>query len=566
LALRSVAMLPPSQPQNQSGSPKRRIHSSGEMADLVREFDWAKTPVGPIEDWPELLLNTVNTLLSSRQPMFLWWGQDLIQFYNDAYRPCIGADKHPSALGWHGPECWAEIWDVIGPLIENVMTNGEAYWSEDQLIPIYRDGKLVDVYWTFSYSPVWDSLGHVCGTLVVCSDTTGRVQAENALKKERSRLLEILQQAPAFFALLQGPEHVITIVNSLYLRLVNNRDVLGKPVRLALPDAAAQGYVEILNRVYQGEPYVGHGARFDVFAGEGAHPDERYVDFVYQPLREIDDSVSGIIVLGVDVTDRKRAQDVLLQTEKLAAVGRLASSIAHEINNPLEAVTNLLYLAQQTAIDPATTQYLATASVELRRMSSITNQTLRFHRQRSSPAPAQPEDLLENALSIYQGRLINSNIRVSKRSRASRSVLCFEGEIRQVLNNLVGNAIDAMAGSGGDLFLRAREGTDWTSGAAGIVFTVADTGSGMTPETMTKIFEPFFTTKGLSGTGLGLWVSDDIVERHRGRLRAKSTVKQGSSGTVFTLFLPFSSPHSSRSDRSATSPGDVNGAEANQSL
>ena len=121
------------------------------------------------------------------------------------------------------------------------------------------------------------------------------------------------------------------MVNSLYLRLVNNRDVVGKPVRIALPDAAAQGYVEILDRVYQGEPYIGHDARYDVYAGEGLQPDERYVDFIYQPLREIDDSVSGIIVLGVDVTDRKRAQDVLLQTEKLAAVGRLASSIAHEI-------------------------------------------------------------------------------------------------------------------------------------------------------------------------------------------------------------------------------------------
>ena len=517
------------------------------MADLVRNFDWANTPVGAIEDWPELLLNTVNTLLSSRQPMFLWWGKDLIQFYNDAYRPCIGADKHPSALGQRGPECWTEIWGVIGPLIENVMTNGEPYWSEDQLIPIYRDGRLVDVYWTFSYSPVWDAAGNICGTLVVCSDTTGRIQAEKAIITERSRLLEVLRQAPAFFALLQGPDHVITIVNSLYLRLVNHRDVLGKPVRVALPEAAEQGYVEILDRVYQGEPYVGHDARYDVYAGEGVPPDERYLDFVYQPLRESDDTISGIIVLGVDVTDRKRAQDVLLQTEKLAAVGRLASSIAHEINNPLEAVTNLLYLAQHTAVDPLTRQYLTTAEMELRRMSSITNQTLRFHRQRTGPAPAQPGVLLENALSIYQGRLINSRIETSTRIRPSRPVVCLEGEIRQVLNNLVGNAIDAMAASGGRLSLRSREGTDWSSGAGGIVFTVADTGSGMSPETAKRIFEPFFTTKGLSGTGLGLWVSHDIVQRHHGKLRVKSTSKQGQSGTVFTLFLPFDSSHSDRS-------------------
>ena len=532
-------MLSSSHKPNHSTQPKSRIHASGQMAELVRNFDWAQTPVGPIEDWPELLLNTVNTLLGARQPMFLWWGRDLIQFYNDAYCPCIGADKHPSALGQRGSDCWSEIWGVIGPLIENVMTNGEPYWSEDQLIPIYRDGKLVDVYWTFSYSPVWDAAGNVCGTLVVCSDTTGRIQAEKAIITERSRLLEVLRQAPAFFALLQGPDHVITLVNSLYLRLVNNREVLGKPVRVALPEAAEQGYVEILDQVYQGEPYVGHDARYDVYAGEGVPPDERYLDFVYQPLRESDDAVSGIIVLGVDVTDRKRAQDVLLQTEKLAAVGRLASSIAHEINNPLESVTNLLYLAQRTAVNPVTREYLTTAEMELRRMSSITSQTLRFHRQRSSPAPAQPGILLENALSIYQGRLINSRIDISTRIRASRPVICFEGEIRQVLNNLVGNAIDAMAASGGRLLLRSREGTDWASGASGILFTVADTGSGMSPETVKRIFEPFFTTKGLSGTGLGLWISHDIVQRHHGKLKLRSTSKLGQSGTVFTLFLPF---------------------------
>jgi signal transduction histidine kinase len=528
--------MPPSQEQKDSIQSGTNIHSSGEMAELVRHFDWAKTPLGAIEDWPQLLLNTVNTLLSARQPMFLWWGEDLIQFYNDAYRPSIGADKHPSALGQRGPVCWAEIWGVIGPLIENVMTRGEAHWSEDQLIPIYRDGRLVDVYWTFSYSPVWDAAGNVRGTLVVCSDTTGRVRAENAIKEERARLLEVLRQAPAFFALLQGPEHVITLVNSLYLRLVNNRDVVGKPVRVALPDAAAQGYVDILDRVYQGEPYTGHGARFDAYAGEGVPPDERYVDFVYQPLRESDGSVSGIIVLGVDVTERKRAQDVLLQTEKLAAVGRLASSIAHEINNPLESVTNLLYLAQQTAVNPDTRKYLATAEIELRRMSSITSQTLRFHRQATSPAATEPDDLLENVLLIYQGRLANCSIDVSMRIRKGRPVTCFDGEIRQVLNNLVGNAIDAMAASGGKLLLRSREATHWTSGDRGIVITVADTGPGMRPETVARIFEPFFTTKGLSGTGLGLWICQDIVKRHRGRLQVRSRL---GTGTAFALFLPF---------------------------
>ncbi|WP_254061639.1 hypothetical protein [Granulicella sp. L60] len=136
------------------------------MAERTRNFDWSRSSLGPMEEWPESLLITVNTLLESPHPMFLWWGKNLVQFYNDAYRPSLGDDKHPVALGQNGRECWPEIWPVIGPQIEQVMTTGLPTASEDQLIPIYRDGKLEDVYWTYAYSPVRDSTGKICGTLV----------------------------------------------------------------------------------------------------------------------------------------------------------------------------------------------------------------------------------------------------------------------------------------------------------------------------------------------------------------------------------------------------------------
>jgi signal transduction histidine kinase len=515
------------------------IYGAGDMADRIRAFDWSKTPVGDVRHWPELLLTTVNTLLSSRQPMFLWWGEELIQFYNDAYRPSFGVDKHPSALGQRGQECWPEIWPIIGPLIEDVMQRGQPCWSEDQLIPIYRDGKLVDVYWTFSYSPVWDGKGNVRGTLVVCSETTGRVLAERAVLTERARLFDVLQQAPAFFALLQGPDHVITMVNPLYLRLINNRDVLGKPVRVALPEAVEQGYLEILDRVYQGETYTGADARYDVFGGEGLPPDERYLDFTYQPLRETDGTISGIIALGVDVTHRKKAHDALLQAEKLAAVGRLASSIAHEINNPLESVTNLLYLVRDMNSSPAIQQHLLTADRELRRVSAITTQTLRFHKQSTRPMEVTGEELMANVLSLYQGRIVNSTIRVEQSYRDNATVLCFEGEIRQVLSNLVDNALDAMQQSGGRLVLRSRSGLDQRTGRRGVIITVADTGPGMPAAVRNQVFEPFFTTKGALGTGLGLWISSDIVARHAGRLLLRSSQHEGCAGTVITVFLPF---------------------------
>lgn len=228
-----------------------------------------------------------------------------------------------------------------------------------------------------------------------------------------------------------------------------------------------------------------------------------------------------ILGVQIDITDQKLAEAALLQNEKLAAVGRLASSIAHEINNPLEAVTNLLYLAGSSDAMTDVRSYLSQAERELRRVSLIANQTLRFHKQSTSPREVSCTDLFGDVLAIYQGRLLNSGIEIEKRKRAHRSVECFDGEIRQVLTNLIGNAIDAMHGTGGRLLVRSREAHNWSTGQEGIVLTVADTGTGMPPKVLCKIFDAFYTTKGIGGTGLGLWVSRDIVERHRGVLRVR---------------------------------------------
>jgi signal transduction histidine kinase len=526
------------------------IFGSGEMAERTRSFDWSRTPVGPVEKWPEALLMTVNTMLSSRHPMFLWWGDELIQFYNDAYRPSIREDKHPQALGQPGRECWREIWPIIGPEIEAVMTRGEASWHENKLVPILRNGSMEDVYWTYGYSPVRDETGAIRGTLVVCTETTDNVRAKQLLIRERERLANLFQQAPAFFALLRGPDHVFDMINPPYQELMGERSLLGKTVREAIPETEGQGFIALLDRVYRtGKPYVGSGTPIELVRQQGGPLEVRFLDFVYQPRREADGSISGIIVLGVDVTESKRASMVLMQSEKLNAVGRLASSIAHEINNPLEAVTNLIYLALQTAVDPETRRYLADAEVELRRVSAITSQTLRFHRQSTRQTPISAEELIDDTLTLYRGRFHNLRITLDRRDRARRKVTCFEGEIRQVLNNLVGNAVDAMNASGGRLLIRSREGRDWVTGRTGLVVTVADTGAGISKHARTRIFEPFFTTKGERGTGLGLWISREITERHRGKLTVRTREASGQTrqpdqpklgtGTVFTLFLPF---------------------------
>ena len=515
-----------------------RIFGTGEMADRTRAFDWTKTPVGPIEQWPDTLIITVNTLLASRFPMFLWWCDDLVQFYNDAYRPSLGAEKHPKALGQRGRECWPEIWPIVGQQIEAVMEKGESTWEVDRLVPIYRDGKLEDVYWTYSYSPVRDPTGRIRGTLVTTTETTSRVLLEQKLKQEQARIADLFQQAPAFFAVLRGPEHVFEMTNPLYQELIGERDVIGRTVREALPEAESQGFFILLDRVYRtGEPFVGHAIPIDLVRGRRHVLEKRFVDFVYQPRREADGAVSGIIVLGVDVTEGKRTERALVQAEKIAAVGRLASSIAHEINNPLEAVTNLLFLIETAKEDVDRLRYLTQAQAELARVARISTQTLRFHRQATKARSTLMRDVLDSVLTLTRGQVNNAQIHLETRYRTDRQIIAYEADLRQVFANLVGNALDASE-QRGRILITVRDATDRTTGEQGINVSVADNGSGMSEETRQRIFEPFYTTKGITGTGLGLWVSDEILRNHRAKVRVRSSQDPKRHGTIFSIFFP----------------------------
>ncbi len=238
-----------------------------------------------------------------------------------------------------------------------------------------------------------------------------------------------------------------------------------------------------------------------------------------------------------DLSDEKRGEAALVRSEKLAAVGRLATSIAHEINNPLAAVTNLIFLALGHDNVAEVQDLLTQADRELRRVSKVANQTLRFHKQASKPQLLSTESLFEEVLVVYEGRLRNSNIQVEPRGYAEQPVECFEGDMRQVLSNVLGNAIDAMP-HGGRLVIKSRKGTEWSSGRAGLILTIADNGCGISPEAQARLFEAFFTTKGIGGTGLGLWISAGIMERLEGRIRLRSSQNPAHCGTTVTLFLP----------------------------
>ncbi len=165
------------------------FRNGGEMGELTRRFDWSKTELGTPDTWTQSLQMTLAMILTSKFPMFLWWGDNLIQFYNDAYRPSLGNNgKHPKALGQQGADCWQEIWDSIKPIIDRVLNGGESHFSEDQLLPIYRNGKIEDVYWTFSYSPINDGTGKVRGVLVTCVETTDKMVNLHKLKNREEEL------------------------------------------------------------------------------------------------------------------------------------------------------------------------------------------------------------------------------------------------------------------------------------------------------------------------------------------------------------------------------------------
>ena len=246
-----------------------------------------------------------------------------------------------------------------------------------------------------------------------------------------------------------------------------------------------------------------------------------------------------------DLTLQKKSEEALRQTEKLAVAGRLAASIAHEINNPLEAITNCLYLLSMGELPAESRSYLEMAQKELDRVTQITVQTLRFYRRSTRPTQVDVHELIEGVLLLFEARLTALRIEVTRQFKANVLVLAHDGEIRQVIVNLIGNAIDALP-QGGGILIRTTEVRDWRTGRPGLRVTVADNGTGMPMAVRARIFEPFFSTKGITGAGLGLWVSREIATKHGGSLRVRSRAgENGARGaTVFTMFIPDMEPES----------------------
>jgi signal transduction histidine kinase len=371
-------------------------------------------------------------------------------------------------------------------------------------------------------------IAHIDAQLKIARLRKQAVEQESALTREIDRTrqfaFEALDHIPDAFCTFDGGFH-FTYMNATAAQIVAQAGITpdARPLWELFPMLRGTVVETNFRRAMDERVPVQfeHG-----FSGAN---DESWFQFQLYPLPG-----EGIILYARNTTEKRRTEQALLRSERLATAGRLAASIAHEINNPLEALTNLLFLAKLDAtIAENTRGLLDVADKELQRLSHIAARSLKFYRQRTAPAPTRIEELIESVLFFNEPAMRLHAIHVERRFRTAPPVVCLPGEIQQVLTNLIANALDALP-AGGRLTVGVRPALDH-DGREGVSVTVADSGYGMNRHTLDNLFRPFATTKGDSGTGLGLWVSKGILEKHQSKIAVRS--REG-SGTIFRLFLP----------------------------
>jgi signal transduction histidine kinase/ActR/RegA family two-component response regulator len=547
------------------------LGGGGEMGSLIRAHGWERTPLGAPENWPQSLRTAVRLMLNTRHPMYIWWGPDYICLYNDAYRQSIGSERHPSSLGQPGREVWDEIWDIIGPQIEQVMSGGGATWNENQLVPITRNGVREDVYWTYSYSPIDHETAPngIGGILVVCSETTvqEKLRQQIAAESERQRLL--LKQMPGFVAVLSGADHVFEYVNDAYITISGPREFVARGVRDVFPELKDQGFHELLDQVYRsGEPFVSRAMPIKLSGEER----ERFIDLLYHPIRDSRGVVTGIFVGGYDATEQVRAkaeieainaslndrvaqaiserasmEEALRQSQKMEAIGQLTGGIAHDFNNLLAGITGSLEMVRARLSQGRVAEidrYVMAAQGAAKRAAALTHRLLAFaRRQTLEPKPVDANRLIADMEDLIR-RTMGPAITVENIGAVGLwTILVDPNQLENVLLNLCINARDAMV-EGGKLTIetanrwlddRSARARDLPPGQY-VSVCVSDTGTGMPPEVIARAFDPFFTTKPIgTGTGLGLSMTYGFARQSGGQVRIYSEVEKGA---MVCLYLP----------------------------
>ncbi len=408
--------------------------------------------------------------------------------------------------------------------VEKVLATGQVVGLANHTVLVAKDG----LEWPLddSGAPIRDAQGNIIGVVLVFREVTERRRAEEALHR-LSAIVESSDDA----IIGKNLEGVITSWNSGAEKLYGytTAEVLGRPVSLLVPDNHRDEMPEILQRLSRGE-HIEH------FESIRKRKDGKLVNISLNvsPIHDHAGKVVGASTIARDITEHKRAEEALLRSEKLASVGRMAATIAHEINNPLEAVVNSLYLAlQDRGLPPQAREYLKVADEQLARVVHLTKQTLGFYRESRSHSAVRLPELMDDVLAFFGRKLADKHIAVSRRYDPKNGITAGTmGELRQVFTNMIANSIDALP-EGGRLHVRVS--CCPLPGNRMVRITVADTGRGIAPEHLGRIFEPFFTTKETIGTGLGLWITREIVQRHGGHVAVRTSPGKG---TVFCIYLP----------------------------
>jgi signal transduction histidine kinase/ActR/RegA family two-component response regulator len=521
------------------------LANGGKTGALMRAHDWSRSPLGAPDAWPQSLRSIVGMLLNSKFPMFIAWGPELGFLYNDAYAEIL-SDKHPAALGNRFQDIWADIWNDILPSIEQAM-QGHAVYHDNLPLTMNRKGYEEQTWFTFSYSPVRDESGEVAGMFCAVTETTEQVLAARHRAEELKRLQRLFQQAPGIIAVLRGPEHIFDIANDAYSWLTGSRDILGKPVREALPELADQGFFQLLDQVYKtGKPYFGNEVPVRLQRDSNGPLEERFVSFIYQPTFDHRGNITGIFVEGSDVTESVKAHRALQASEnELKAANRrkdeFLAMLAHELRNPLAPIASAAALLKLGALDERRirkTSEVITRQVE--HMTELVDDLLDVSRVTRGLVTLQEETLDVGSLladAAEQVRSLMATKRQHFTMRAPDAPLLVRGDrtrLIQVFSNILNNA-GKYTPQGGHVALNV------VADDAHVEVSIEDDGIGIAPSLLPHIFDLFTQAerspdRSQGGLGLGLALVKSLLELQGGTVAAHSAGT--GQGSRFTVRLP----------------------------
>ncbi|MDN4633787.1 PAS domain-containing protein [Sphingomonas sp. PsM26] len=524
----------------------------GELSALMRERDWASSPVGLPERWPQSLRTTLSLMLDNGHCMFVAWGPELTFFYNDAYAAFLGA-RHPAALGRPFPEVWTELWPDLAPLVDRTLA-GEMVWQDERHLVMTRNGYPEDTWFSFSYSPVRDDKGQVNGMIGVVNDMTAKVVAERRSKAERD-LLATVFDGTDMLILVSDLDYNILAINPA--NVVAFRQVYG--VRPTVGD----NMLDLLADQPECQAEVREGwarglsGEEVTFVQEFGNPGlaRTWFEVTFRPLLDAAGQRVGAYQFVSDITERKRseaalaeAQDQLRQSQKLEAIGQLTGGVAHDFNNLLTVIRGSVDLLRHDNLpDDKRTRYIDAIGNTADRAAKLTGQLLAFARRQALTSEMFDAGISLEEVATMIGTMTGSRITLDIHlPQEPFFIVADRSQFDTAIVNMGINARDAMGGEG-----RLTIATGPVSGipairghaaVAGdfIAVTITDMGSGIAPGEIDRIFEPFFTTKGVGqGTGLGLSQVIGFAKQSGGDIRVDS--KPG-EGTTFTLYLPRAYP------------------------